>query len=339
MSTFSITESYSIKNSLKISIVIPTRNRPESLANLLFSILKQTTLPDEVLVIDDSDDTKTAELVKKLSNAFLSRDIVLKHLRGNNKSRSISNARNIGAHASNGEIIFFIDDDVILERHYIKEILKVYDASPTAKGVQGFIINIPFNPLNIRHLIFNSMNKIFFLSHYEKDKCSQGRGLCYPYSPERIIECEWLHGSNMSVRREIFTNFWFDDYFTLKGRSIGEDVRLTSKINFHFPHSLFMNPKAKVCHMHFPRKVDKYSLYSLTAYFIYRFIATHKLTIKNMTLAFWTQLGRLIINGFSFLVSRNIHALFWLVKSYLFAINHLSDVKNGDFQFINSTLN
>jgi len=336
MIDLSTIKSYSEEDSLKISVVVPTCNRPESLANLLFSILKQTKLPDEVLVVDDSDNTKTAELAKDLNNIFLSKGIVLRYLRGDNKNRSISNARNIGIDTSNGEIIFFIDDDVILEKHYIEEILKVYDINPKAKGVQGFIVNIPFNPSNIRHLIFNSINKIFFLSHYEKNKCSRQRGLCYPYSPEGIIECEWLHGSNMSVRKEVITNFRFNDYFTLKGRSIGEDVRFSSKINFHFPHSLFMNPKAKVCHMHFSRKIDKYLIYSTTAYFIYRFISTHEPTIKNVILAFWNQFGRLIVNVISFFVSKNANALFWLIKSYIFAIKHFSDIKKGDFRFINA---
>lgn len=334
MAILFIDKSRHVKNFPKISMVIPTRNRPEFLANLLFSILKQTTLPYEVLVVDDSDDTKTEELLKYLDHAFLNRGIVLRHLPGNKKNMSISNARNTGVEASNGEIIFFVDDDVILEKRYIEEILKVYDTHPMAKGVQGFIVNLPFNPLNIRHLIFNSMNKIFLLDHYEKNKCSRQRGLCYPYSPAGIIECGWLHGSNMSIKREVFENFRFDDYYTLKGRSIGEDVRLTSKINSSFPHSLFMNPKAKVCHIRFPRKIDKYSIYSINVYFFYRFITAHERTFKNMALAFWKLLGRLIVPGIYFLFSKNVHELFWLIKSYLFAINHLNDVKKGDFRFI-----
>jgi glycosyltransferase involved in cell wall biosynthesis len=318
-------------------VIIPTRNRPASLANLLFSIVSQTVLPDEVLIVDDSNNTKTAELVNDLSDVFFSRGIVLKYLQGNKENMSISAARNIGIEASTGEIIFFMDDDIILHKNYMEEILKLYKTNPMAKGVQGFIINFPFNPSNIRHLIFNSVKKVFLLDYFEKNRCTRRRGLCYPYSPEGIIECEWLHGSNMSFRREVLANFRFDDYVTLRGRSIGEDVRLSSKIYTYYPHSLFMNPQAKACHIQNPRKIDEYSIYLTISYFIYRSMTAQGSILRNTARACWSSLGRLIIDGGSMLlVSKDIRAFFCLMKSCLFAINHFENVRKGDFRFINS---
>lgn len=290
-------------------------------------------LPNEVLIIDDSDDVKTAELINDLSDAFSRKNISLKYLRGNVGKMSISNARNIGIDASDGEIIFFIDDDVILEKHYIKEILKVYDVNPGAKGVQGFIVNLPFNPLNIYHLLFNSINKVFFLQYYEKNKCNRSRGLSYPYSPNGIIECEYLHGSNMSLKREVLINFRFDNYFTFKGRSLGEDVRLTSKISDYYPHSLFMNPDAKVCHMSFPGKIDKDSIILFTLYFTHILVTPNMYSLKKLVLAFWRILGRFISEAVYFLASKNIYMFLYLAKSYLLAFVHFDEVIKGDFSF------
>lgn len=317
-------------------MIIPTRNRPNSLANLLFSILKQTVLPDEVLVVDDSDTSDTSKLVNDMKDVFLRKEIILRYLRGNKDNVSISNARNIGIDASSGEIMFFMDDDVILEKNYIEETLKLYKSYPTAKGVQGYIVNIPYNPSDICHFIVNSVKKVFFLDYFEKNKCTLRRSLCYPYSPQGIIECEWLHGSNMSFRKEVLEKFRFDDYSTISGRSIGEDVRLTSKIYRYYPHSLFMNPQSKVFHAQNSRKTNKYP-YLTALHIIHTSITAPELMFKGIARAFWKLLGCLIVDGgLTLLVSKDARTFFCLVKSYLYAIAHLGTVIRGNFSFISS---
>ena len=145
---------------MKISIVIPTRNRPASLKRLFRSILRQTRLPEEVLVVDDSDDDETAKLISENHNVFLSKGILLKYLRGNKENRSISAARNLGATTSTGEIVVFIDDDVILDNKYVEEILKTYEEYPMAKGVQGYIVKGGMTISNFQGVLLNSINRI-----------------------------------------------------------------------------------------------------------------------------------------------------------------------------------
>jgi glycosyltransferase involved in cell wall biosynthesis len=124
-----------------ISIVVPTLNRCESLRKLLLSILRQTSLPEEVIVVDDSDDDETLKLVRENSDFFSNKGILLMYSRGNRDDRSISAARNIGATKSTGEIVLFLDDDVVLDSKYIEEVLKTYEEYPEAKGVQGYMVS------------------------------------------------------------------------------------------------------------------------------------------------------------------------------------------------------
>lgn len=320
-----------------ISIVIPTRNRSESLMKLLHSIFCQTRLPQEVIVVDDSDDDETSKLVKENYNLFLSKGTLLKYLRGDEENRSISAARNLGATKSTGEIVFFMDDDVILDKKYVEEILKVYEEYPMTKGAQGYIVNDVYAFQNFKNFVLNSTKKVFLLDHFEKNKCTLQWGLTYPYSPDGIIECEWLHGSNMSFKKEVLKGFRFDE--NLKRRSIGEDVELTSKIHKRYPHSLFMNSQAKLFHMQTPKKVDKYVIYSSVPYFVYRFAKKEELTVRRMVRDFWFLLGHLIVNGgITLLVSKDVQRFFCLIKSYLYTISHFDLVKKGDFRFIDSML-
>ena len=320
----------------RISIVIPTRNRSESLMRLLLSIFCQTRLPQEVIVVDDSENDETSKLVRENYNLFLSKGTLLKYLRGDEENRSISAARNLGATKSTGDIVFFIDDDVILDNKYVEEILKTYEEHPMAKGVQGYVVSGGMTLSNFRSILLNSINKVFFMDHTEKNKCSLRMGLTYPYSPDKIIQCQWLHGTNFSLKKEVLQRFRFDE--NLKKRSIGEDVDLSYRIYKRYPNSLFMNSRAKLIHISAPKaEAGKSIIYCGTAYFVYLFVKNYEQTIQNKVLFLWTLLGRLIVGcGLYLIVSRDVKSIFWSIKSYMCTLNHFNDVKKGDFRFLDS---
>jgi hypothetical protein len=136
-----------------------------------------------------------------------------------------------------------------------------------AKGVQGYIVNSLLAFSNFGNFVLNAVKRIFMLDHVEKNKCFI-RGLVYPYSPDKILQCEWLHGSNMSFRKEVLRCFRFDE--KLRNHSIGEDVTFTSQIRERYPDSLFMNSQAKVLHTWTTeRKLDKSVMYSNIPYLVY----------------------------------------------------------------------
>ena len=68
---------------LSCSIVIPTKNRKEDLQETFKSILKQTVSPKEVIVVDDSDDDLTEDLIENNRKYFAHKGIPLKYFRGN----------------------------------------------------------------------------------------------------------------------------------------------------------------------------------------------------------------------------------------------------------------
>ena len=57
---------------LNYSIIVPTCNRQTDLARLIDSILKQTLLPAEVIIIDQSDSDDTKKYIDSLPNQALS---------------------------------------------------------------------------------------------------------------------------------------------------------------------------------------------------------------------------------------------------------------------------
>jgi GT2 family glycosyltransferase len=87
-----------------ISVVIPTRNRPELLKRAVGSALAQTFEDFEVIVVIDGADAQTVEALSFIQDSRL-RWAELPESKGGN------NARNVGSSMANGTWIAFLDDD------------------------------------------------------------------------------------------------------------------------------------------------------------------------------------------------------------------------------------
>jgi glycosyltransferase involved in cell wall biosynthesis len=103
------------------SIIIPTCNRSDDLRRALESILIQTITPEEIIIIDQSDDQNTKRLFSTFDTKFKEKDIKGIYLYQQEKNSAM--ARNFGISKASGEIISFLDDDVILCDDYFEKII------------------------------------------------------------------------------------------------------------------------------------------------------------------------------------------------------------------------
>lgn len=89
---------------MDVSVVIPTRDRPELLALTLRTALWQEQVATEVIVVDDGSHPGTAALISQVGHPRL-------RLLVNTEPRGVSAARNRGIAAAAGRWIAFLDDD------------------------------------------------------------------------------------------------------------------------------------------------------------------------------------------------------------------------------------
>ena len=89
---------------MDVTVVIPTRDRPDLLALTLRTVLWQQSVQTEILVVDDGEEPGTAELVRQVGDSRV-------RLLRNSDPHGVSRARNIGIAAARGEWIAFLDDD------------------------------------------------------------------------------------------------------------------------------------------------------------------------------------------------------------------------------------
>lgn len=109
---------------IKISVVIPTYNRPLLLLNCLNTLQNQTLKKTdyEIIVVSDGLDEKT----KKETEIWMKDKGINFSFIQNSKKRGPASARNLGWLSAHSPLIAFTDDDCLPDKQWLASILKCY---------------------------------------------------------------------------------------------------------------------------------------------------------------------------------------------------------------------
>ena len=116
-------------SAIDASIVICTRDRPESLAKCLRSIAQQTTQPAEIIVVDNASHDDRTRQVAEASDVIYVRE----------SRPGLDIARNTGARRATRAIVAYTDDDVVLHRRWLERLVASFD-HPDVMAVTGLIL-------------------------------------------------------------------------------------------------------------------------------------------------------------------------------------------------------
>jgi len=330
---------------MNISVIVPTYNREQHLKNCLLSILNQTQLPLEVIVVDNANHNKAELIINNLLSEFNSKGISLFYFR--NYENSGATARNLGANAAKGDLIAFLDDDVILDNTYYHEIVNVFLNNPRALGVQGYDkalykFNDKMSASFINRLIY-SLEKIFSISNYFDNKPSVTPSLCVtnPFPNfESVVRSEWISTCAGVFSREVFDDFQFDPNF--KKYSWNEYLYLSYSVFLKNPDSLFITPNATYIDVqtNSGRLKPKELFYMSEVYDMYIFLRVFDLTAKNISLYIWSKLGRVLYNSIRIIVRQpsSFSLILHCFYAPIYTLLNLSKIRNGDLSFFNKTL-
>lgn len=106
---------------MNVSMICTVLNEQKNLKDFLDSVVEQTQIPDELIIVDGGSKDRTYEILRDYSKKY--RWIKIHQVKGLN----ISEGRNYAINHSKGNIIFTSDCGTIFEKNWIKKIVKGFD--------------------------------------------------------------------------------------------------------------------------------------------------------------------------------------------------------------------
>src|SRR5512144_3181294 len=98
---------------MKLSVIIPVRNGGEAFRQCLEALTSSSQLPDEIIVIDDAYADDTAQLASRFGDQVYS---------AGDPPLGPARCRNRGAEIAGGDILVFIDADVVVHTDALAKI-------------------------------------------------------------------------------------------------------------------------------------------------------------------------------------------------------------------------
>lgn len=239
--------------------------RPGPLHRLLESVMQQSRMPDEIIVVDGSTDQATQKMLVEAGFEGV------KYFLVSPQERGLTRQRNFGIErvSESCEIVCFLDDDTVLEPGYFEAIIKVFEQHAEAVGVGGVAINEnrwkqKQSPEQLNKLLYyeldgyyiresarNVIRNVLGLNSHLKPalmpKYSHGRTCSYPLN-NKSYEVDLLVGMSMNFRKSLFDKLSFSSYF--EGYGLYEDADFCIMARKY--GKIIITTEARLQHLHEP---------------------------------------------------------------------------------------
>jgi glycosyltransferase involved in cell wall biosynthesis len=196
-----------------VSVVIPNRNGANVIGRCLSAALASKHQRFEVVVVDDASTDRSVEIVEQFPCTLVRLQ----------QHGGVSKARNAGAQAARGDLLFFIDSDCLLQADSIA----LADASYT-----GGVLGGTYTPLPADSDFFSAFQSIFI--HHHETRCA---------------EPDYVAAHAMVIDAELFrrSGGFIEGSFIGEAASV-EDVELCHRLR-RAGVELRMNPELQVTHI------------------------------------------------------------------------------------------
>ena len=266
-----------------ISVIVPTLNRSDEIRDFIATLKSQTKLPDELIVVDAGE---PSELEQELQALLHESNIALVYARS---IAGTSLQRNVAIAKAKGDILFFFDDDILLEPDYIEKTIPCFDIAcdPPVGGVLGTFTS-PYRNSWQKNLYL----RLFRISHTtdgNSAKIMSSGAIRWLIKPDKPVPVPVCSGGRVAFRKECFATELWDDF--LPGYTMGEDVEISRRIGRKW--SFIQTPDALLFHEKSPNsrnaRADRIARRIFSHYYIVQ--KNHPRTVRNIMAFAWWNVG------------------------------------------------
>jgi glycosyltransferase involved in cell wall biosynthesis len=120
----------------RLSVIVPVRNGEQVLGRCLDALRMSDYAPCEILVVDDASTDATSKIAARYAVRYIR----------NATNKGPAYARNVGAHYAKGDILVFVDADVLLPSAGLRMIAETFENKPDIAAVFGSYDDSPGCP-------------------------------------------------------------------------------------------------------------------------------------------------------------------------------------------------
>ncbi len=274
---------------LPISVIIPTMNRPDSLDRTLKHILNSNDIPQQIIVVDQSQDYGMRNLNESILNGY---DTIESKVYLYQSTPSLTKARNNGLSKAENEIIVYSDDDVDVPRDIFTSILtmmnddkiamiaSIDELTQQSKTSIGYFLGTKsFINRKIGHVTWSMLSR-------------------YPDNITSRIETQWAQGFFFVVRRTCMERWQIRWDENLSSYAYAEDL------DFSFSYYKAAKQEGMLCVLDPTIRVRhlatlEYRVPSTKSIYMYilnrKYLAyKHKMGLKSVICRNWCELWRFI---------------------------------------------
>ncbi len=235
---------------MRVSLIIPTRNRPRDIRALLSNLSEQTVRPAQVIVIDSSDEPQL-ELKREFPGLVISYQIFT-------GEPSAAAQRNAGLQhvAPDVELIGFADDDIVFDKDALEQMQVFWSQAP--EDVCGAAFNfMGLEPNNGWGLKRSGLASRLGLYRAEAGAVAPSGWHTRIGSVDEDTVAEWVGTGAVVWRRKVLNRHRFDPFF--QGYSYLEDLDFSYGVSREC--TLMIVADARFRHFHHHDEWDKHRLY------------------------------------------------------------------------------
>ena len=219
---------------MNFSVVIPTKNRPTELTTVIDSLMAQTLLPDQLIIIDQSSSDKVIREKVTLLAKEKGMDLIYIH---DETIDGLVQAKAASIPYNRCKYVSFFDDDIILENNYFERINFAIQENPSIVGFNGKILNYPKVSL-FKRIIYNITHVGLFKDNRISSQLKINKNL---------TRLSVLSGGLSTWNSSVFDKVQFDIFNKFHAY---EDQEFSIRVKKYVSSELYLVPSAKLYHNH-----------------------------------------------------------------------------------------